>query len=131
MSQPRFDINVNQNATFKMNFKLTDSSGDPLDITNWTFTGSIKQDHTQPDPPLLIFTSSVADQNDPELATVTLSLNAIQTELLTERVYVYDVIGVDPNGGVPLVYRVLQGRVRVDPGVTDLDPTNPDQTQWP
>ena len=128
-NKPTFDIHVNQNASFKMNFKLTDAEGDPLDISNWSFTGSIKVTHEEPDPPLLMFTSSVADPLDPELSTVSLRLSAIQTELLDQRRYVYDVIAVDPNGDVPNVYRILEGGVRVNPGVTDLDPQSPDQTE--
>ena len=149
MSQPKLDLTINQNASFKFSFVLSLENNTPIDISNWQFRSSIKENVTDPDPPVLRFicvgtNSDLYDPNNPislesaSLSTVEIKLSADQTELLTQRRYVYDVIGVDtgetipstgsvdennPVATAPIVYRVLQGKIMVDFGVTDRDPT--------
>lgn len=115
-SLPTYDININQNATFKFSAQLTDVSGSPLNITSWSFSGSIKQQATDPDPPILFFTTSIADITQ---SIINVSLTPHQTALLTQPQYVYDIIAA--NGAVTPeeVYRILQGRVKVSLGITD------------
>jgi hypothetical protein len=58
-------------------------------------------------------------------SVVEVKLPATETERLVNPRYVYDLIGVDYTAtasGIPTVYRLLQGNVKVDFGVTDLDP---------
>jgi len=115
-SRPVYDLEINQNATFKMSIQLTDISGSPLDISNWDFSGSIKEKLTDPDPPLLFFAASVVDVTQ---SIVSLSLTPAQTTLLTSAAYVYDVIGTNYSTTPDEVYRVLQGKVKVNTGITD------------
>lgn len=113
MTQPIYDIAVNQNATFKMSFQLTDSASVPISMLSWSFTGSIKatpQDIT----PLLMFTTSV----DVTQSIVTISLIPFQTNQLTTTSYVYDIIATNIAPTINEVYRILQGKVKVNLGIT-------------
>lgn len=115
-SQPTYDISINQNATFKMSIQLTDVNGSPLNITSWSFSGSIKENVTDPDPPLLFFTTSIAD---PSQSVVNISLTPAQTTMLSKTAYVYDVIATNYSTTPDEVYRVLQGKIKVSLGITD------------
>jgi len=113
MTQPIYDIAVNQNATFKMSFQLTDSASVPIDITSWSFTGSIKET-AQSTTTLATFTASA----DVTQSIVTISLTPFQTNQLTSTAYVYDIIATNIGPTVDEVYRILQGKVKVNLGVT-------------
>ena len=115
-SQPVYNLEINQNATFKMSLQLTDASGSPLDITNWSFSGSIKQTLGDADPPLLFFTTSIVDFTQ---SVVSVSLTPAQTTELIEAAYVYDIIGTNYATTPDEVYRVLQGKIKVSTGITD------------
>lgn len=119
MPQPRYDIEINQNATFRMAFTLTDISGSLIDLSNLEFIGSIKNDYLVDDPPFLLFTSSIDYVN----SAVSLYLSHTQTEQLVEPRYLYDVISVDNTVSPPDVVRLLEGVVRVRYGITDTDPS--------
>ena len=145
----QYDLTINQNATFVQRFILENENGEPQDISNWEFRGSIKQQITDPDPPPMRFIcvginsdlyspSGPADPENPTPTFLEIKLAASQTEQLTQRRYVYDIIGIDTADSVPsinhpnpndptvdpdeVVYRLLEGRVRVNLGVTDRDP---------
>ena len=114
-NNPTYDIYINQNATFAMSMQLTDATGSAIDITGWSFTGSLKESYESAEP-YLYFTSSVSDFSS---SIINIELSADQTELLTETRYVYDVVGSVNNPTAPdYVYRLLQGKVVVSPGVT-------------
>jgi len=121
MAQPTYDININQNATFKFSAQLTDVSGSPLDITSWSFSGSVKQQAIDPDPPLLFFTTSV----DLTQSIVNMALMPHQTTLLNQPQYVYDFIAVNRAVTPEEVYRILQGKIKVSLGITDAPPDAP------
>lgn len=116
MAQPIYDININQNATFKFSIQLQDASGSALNIVSWSFSGSIKRLSSDADPPFLFFTCSVVDLTQ---SIVRISLTPAQTTQLTDPNYVYDVIGTNYTTTPDEVYRILQGKVRVNPGITD------------
>ena len=115
-SRPRYDININQNATFKMSIQVTNVSGSPIDINNWSFSGSIKQNYTDNDPPILFFSCSVLDFSQ---SLISFMLNPYQTEVLSQPSYYYDFIGTNYSTTPDEVYRLLEGKVRVHPGITD------------
>lgn len=115
-SQPIFDLNINQNSTFKFNMQLKDSSGSVLDITSWSFTGSIKEGKTSPDPSILFFTMSVVDLTASILEAY---LTPSQTTQLVNPAYVYDIIATNYATTPDEVYRILQGKIKVSPGITD------------
>jgi hypothetical protein len=115
---PTYNIDIFQNATFKMSIQLTNSGSgsSPIDITGWSFSGSIKQNYEDSDPSLIYFSASVLD---PTQSIVMFSLTPTQTAQLTQPIYYYDCIAVNYPVAPDEVYRILQGRVKVSPGVTD------------
>lgn len=116
-SMPTYDININQNATFKFSAQLTDVSGSPIDITSWSFSGSIKAQASDADPPVTIFSASVTDVTQ---SIVNFSLAPHQTALLTGPQFVYDIIAANHATTPEEVYRILQGKIKVSAGVTDV-----------
>jgi len=115
-SQPIYDLNINQNATFKFSLQLTDASGSALDITGWDFSGSIKGQTIDPDPPLMFFTTSIVDFTQ---SIINVSLTPAQTTQLVNSQYVYDIIATNYSTTPDEVYRILQGKIKVNAGITD------------
>lgn len=113
MTQPTYDIGINQNATFKMSFQLTDSASVKLNIVSWSFTGSIKET-----PQSLTATTIFTASADVTQSIVTISLPPFWTNQLTQPVYVYDIIATNTAAAPAEVYRILQGKVKVNFGVT-------------
>lgn len=114
-SDSKYNITIYQNSSFQFAFQLEDNSGSAIPLTGWTFTGSIKEQYTDPDPSLLFFTCSIATGS-----IIVVKLSAAQTSLLSNPRYVYDIIGVDSATVPPTVRRLLMGSVKVSPGVTDV-----------
>jgi hypothetical protein len=111
----RFDLEMNQRATFNVSLVLTDTSGSNIDISGWSFTGSIKNNFLE--------TSSVANFTTeplPELSAVVISMPPSETAKLVKRRYVYDIIATNVSPDPDEVYRILEGKVKVDLAVTNL-----------
>ncbi len=106
-------IAINQNATFRTEFMLIDSSSASMDITDWTFTGSIATAQ-QPLTPITQFTASA----DYISSSVTILLSPVQTNQLNQTLYVYDVIATNTGSLPSEVYRIVQGKAKVNLGVT-------------
>ena len=97
---------------------MSDKTGSAINITNWSFTGSIRNTFTQPDPPITTFNLVIADYTS---SMVTVGLLPTQTALCTQKKYVYDIIATNIGPNPPEVYRILEGKVLVNLGVTELD----------
>jgi hypothetical protein len=110
-----YDICVLQNQTFELPFQMYDDNGiTPINVTNWSFTGSIKSAFTDATV-ATTFTASVVDASS---GSIKLYLSADQTWALTESKYVYDVIANNDNVTPTSTLRIIQGKVSVKPGVT-------------
>ena len=112
-----YDICILQNQTFDLPFILLDDDGlTPIDITGWTFTGSIKQSYSDVTP-LVFFTSSIVSVPS---ASILMHLPAESTWGLNSKKYVYDIISNDPSGTLGSeTLRLMQGKVSVNLGVTE------------
>lgn len=111
-----YDICILQNQTFQMLFQLYNDDGvTPINITNWTFTSAIRTQYGESTPPTF-FTVSVLDAFSGSLR---LYLAAQSTWDLTNSRYFYDVIGTNNNVSPPETLRLLQGKVKILPGVTE------------
>ena len=111
-----YDICILQNQTYELPLQLyQDDNVTPIDLTGWSFTGSIKTQFTAPTP-LLFFTASVVDAVSGSLK---LYLSAETTWALTAPKYVYDLIGNNSNITPVETLRLMQGKVSVKPGVTE------------
>lgn len=117
---PVYNINLDQNATFKFSLQLLTSGNILFNIASWSFSGSIKQGVSDADPPIAQFTMSA----DTSSSTIHASLTPDQTKLLNQRHYVYDIIGTNYAIVPDEVLRLLQGKVKVNLGVTDPPPTD-------
>ena len=112
----KLNITIEQNASFGLTLNLREDDGvTPTDITNWSFTGSIKTDYDSHDP-IMFFTSSVVSVSG---STVEAFLSAEQTWNLSGSVYFYDIIANNPNVTPLETYRLLYGRVKILRGVTE------------
>ena len=112
-----FDITIDQNASYDFSFNLfEDDNVTPINIVSWSFTGSIKEQYSDPTP-ILYFSSSVRDVIS---GSVDISLTAANTWGLglSGSRFVYDLIANNPLTSPVTTYRLLQGKVRIDPGVT-------------
>jgi hypothetical protein len=111
-----YDICILQNQTFELPFQLYNDNGvTPINISGWSFTGSIKSQFTDP-VPALFFTASVINAVS---GSIRLYLGAETTWALTGSKYVYDVIGNNSNVTPVETLRLMQGKVSVRPGVTE------------
>lgn len=120
MPAPIYDIFVNQYASFDMTMQLNDSTGSALPIINWGFTGSIKT-NVDTDPPITKFNIIVVDITS---SLINISLIPCQSALLNKPQYMYDILATNNNVNPVEVYRLVQGKVKVSLGVTDLDSDN-------
>lgn len=110
-----YDICILQNQTFELPFQLyTDNGVTPINITNWSFTGSIKTQFSDVTPQLF-FTASIVDLVS---GSIRLYIGSETTWTLEGSKYVYDVIGNNHNITPVETLRLMQGKVSVKPGVT-------------
>jgi hypothetical protein len=111
-----YDICILQNQTFELPFQLYNDDGvTAINLSGWSFTGSIKSQFTDP-VPALYFTSSIVNASS---GSIKLYLSAETTWMLTGSKYVYDVIGNNSNVTPVETLRLMQGKVSVRPGVTE------------
>ena len=110
-----YDICILQNQTFELPFTLYQNDGvTPIDLTNWSFTGSIRPQFGDPNV-TMFFTSSIVDAPS---GSIKLYIGATDTWQLTAPRYVYDVIANNANVTPTETLRMLQGKVSVNFGVT-------------
>jgi hypothetical protein len=111
-----FDLCLVQNQTFRLPFTLFQDDGvTPINLTGWSFTGSIKEQAFDT-VPLLFFTASI---NNAVTGEVQLYLGADTTWLLNKPKYVYDVIANNTTISPAETLRLLKGKVSVNAGVTE------------
>lgn len=120
MSLPaaKFDIIINQFATYKTTIMLKDANGAPLDIVDWGFTASLRPTHADPISENVYFTCSV---DSIPSASVTLSLPHYVTKTLTQKKYNWDLLIGNALPDPDEYLRLLEGKVTVNPGITPDD----------
>lgn len=111
-----YDLCILQRATFKTSLTLTDESGSFLNITSWSFSGSIRENVSAP----TVITSFSCSVTSVASASIEISLTPWQTELLTRKKYVYDIIATNITPSPIEVYRIMEGEIEVSLGVTDV-----------
>ena len=109
------DLCIQPNASFELDFRLLQDDGiTPINITSWSFTGSIKESFPQ-QTASLYFTMSLVSV---ESASLRMLLGAADTWRLTGSRYVYDLLADNPLAVPPETYRLMQGKISAKPGVT-------------
>jgi hypothetical protein len=110
------DFQIGQGETFKILLQLKNRSNNniPLDITNYTFTGQLRENYTTDEiAATLAFEKAIPYTS----GSLFMKLDADQTLQLTQRKYVYDVNITSGSTG-PVVRRILEGGLTVRPTVT-------------
>lgn len=105
------NIFLDQGSTFSSLIDVTDSNGDPFDLTGYTARGQLRRSYLS--QTAVPFTVSIpVPLTDGKIG---ISLTAVQTAALKGR-YVYDIEIVQTSSGT--VTRVIEGQLEVNSGVT-------------
>ena len=110
------DFQVGQGETFKILVQLQNrgSNNTPLDITDYTFTGQLRENYTTDE---VAATFSFEKATPYTSGSLFIQLDPASTLQLTQRKYVYD-INITSGSTTPIVRRILEGGFTVRPTVT-------------
>lgn len=108
----KYDLYIDQGATFNRDFIYKDSDGNVQDLTDYTAQMQIRRSPGSSGDPLLDVNPTVTGAE----GKVTLTLTDEQTQGLPAPFEGYYDIEIESPGGA--VTRLVQGRVLVDPNVT-------------
>lgn len=112
MKAAKYDLVINQGATFGITVTIKQKNGLPLDLTGYTGKGQIRE---ALESPIVVADIEVDITNPRKNGQVLLKLSAEQTKRLNFIYGVYDVKLTTPRNEI---MRVLQGKVIVDREVT-------------
>lgn len=102
------DIEIEQGATFNLEFLYQDDSGTPINLTGMTARMQLRRQYNSPDPLIILTTENGRITITPLLGKINLIINASDTEDLTgSGVYDLEIV----NGSV--VNRILEGSFKV------------------
>lgn len=110
-----YDLCVNQHSSYKLSVTVNDTGSNPMNLTSWYLSGSIKEKYTSTTPVVEFGIQPVVLAS----GSFNLYLTPAQTALLTKAQYVYDVLGEISGTSPPETIRLLEGNVEVNPGVTN------------
>lgn len=109
------ELNVGQGETFKMLVTIAqDNDNIPLDITNYTITGQVRENYTTDEIAANFTAQKLLPYNSGSFFII---LNDSDTLNLTQRKYVYD-IKISSGSISPISRRILEGAFTVRPAVT-------------
>ena len=109
MQTTKFDFTINQGAVCAVEIIALQPDNTPMIFTGYTITAQLKRNIEDTSP--INFVCSIVDALN---GIVQISLAAATTKLLTEHEYIYDVIAASGAN----ITRILQGSIKVSPGVT-------------
>jgi hypothetical protein len=101
------NITIDQGTTFNTSVSLTDSYGNPLDLSGYTANSQVRKWYTS--------STSVNFGVTLDSGNIFLTMNSATTANLTPGRYVYDVLLTDTHNSVT---RVVEGIVTVTPRVS-------------
>ena len=105
------NLTVGQGETFKILVSVTDQTNTPINLTNYAFTGSIRETYSTEDKSADFVCEKITPQDSGSLYV---SLPPASSTLLTAQDYVYDVLMT--SGSV--TRRIIEGKFIVRPSVT-------------
>ena len=106
------NLTVGQGETFKILVSVTDQTNIPINITNYAFTGSIRETYSAEDKSADFVCEKIAPESSGSLYV---SLSPATSALLTAQDYVYDVLMVESGS---ITRRIIEGKFIVRPSVT-------------
>lgn len=106
------NLTVDQGSTFSATVDVTDTSGNPTNLTGYSVAGQVRKSYSS--STAIDFVSSITDGAN---GVVSISLSDTVTNNMKAGRYVYDV-EILSSGGTRT--RVLEGQLEVTPGVTQI-----------
>lgn len=103
----RVNMVIDQGTSFQTTVTLTDSAGDPLDVSGLAASGMMRRSYYSINS--ISFSTSLSN------GSLILSLTANQTANIADGRYVYD---VDLTDNIGTVTRLVEGIVTINPSVT-------------
>jgi len=110
----KYDLYIEQGATYSKTFTWTDATGSAVDLTDFTARLHIRADIDDEDP-IIELTHSNGITLGGAAGTIVATISAGDTELLELDQYVYDLKLTSAAG---VATRLLEGTVFVSPAVT-------------
>lgn len=114
MTAGRYDIEIEQGATWSRTITVEDPDGTPIDLTGYSARMQVRSSYDAQTALLSLSSPSGGISIDPLTGTLALTATAAQTAAMPAGIHVYDlelVIGT-------AVDRLLAGRARVSPEAT-------------
>lgn len=114
MTAGRYDIEIEQGATWSRTITVEDPNGTPIDLTGYSARMQVRTAYDASPPVLSLSSPDAGISIDPLTGTLALTASATQTAAMPAGIHVYDlelVIGTT-------VDRLVAGRARVYPEAT-------------
>lgn len=109
------EFNIGQGETFRIGATIISDSGSiPLNITDYTFSGQVRENYTTDEVAATFTITKLSPLNS---GSIMVELTPEQTLTLNQRRYVYDINMV--SGSVtPIKRRILEGALTIRPTAT-------------
>lgn len=109
------EFNIGQGETFRFAATIISDSGSiPLNITDYTFTGQVRENYTTDEVTASFTITKLPPFNS---GSVMIELTPAQTLTLNQRRYVYD-INIASGSVSPIKRRILEGALTIRPTAT-------------
>lgn len=109
------EFNIGQGETFRVAATIISDSGSiPLNITDYTFTGQVRENYTTDEIAAEFTITKLPPYNS---GSVIVELTPVQTVQLNQRRYVYD-INMTSGSVSPIKRRILEGVLTIRPAAT-------------
>jgi hypothetical protein len=114
MAAAKYDITIEQGATFRLHLVWKDSEGVPVDLTGYSARMQIRQ-FVQSDDVVLSLNTGNGGIVLGEDGDIQVAADAEQTEMIVDLAGVYDLEMVSADDTVT---RLVEGKVKINPEVT-------------
>ncbi len=122
MAAGRYSITIEQGSTFELNVTYKDSTGTPINLTNYSARMQIRATH---DANVVLASLTTSLDSDGTGITITaasgalyMRLSAASSSNLSFNQAVYDLEIYSGSGNTEYVTRILEGRVKLSKQVT-------------
>lgn len=115
MPAGKYDITIEQGATFSLVLTWKDSQGNPIDLTGYTAKMDVRRSYSSSDTLLSLTTSNGGVSLGGISGQVIMHASATITESISPTSAIYDLELESPTG---FVTRLIEGRATISPEVT-------------
>ena len=105
------NLTVGQGETFKILVSLTDQNDTAINLTNYSFTGSLRETYSTEDTSADFSFETISPAAS---GSFYVTLPPTSSSLLTPQDYVYDILLVSES----VIRRIVEGKFTVRPSVT-------------